>query len=625
MSQWLTILILAVAIGLVLVIQEVPIDNNSRSSTNFSPLEAYNIVDVEAPAFAGPVLQIFRYIATKTPIRPFLIRSLLNTNGIHKVRQLAADIGKGFPPTYYPISRLSVDQHDYHIQKASELNGILLKEGVNKFSKASSKNNGMYRSISDYHGLYRSQKATPSQVMTKFVEGCEKLEHLHIFASFDSEDIQKQAAESDKRWKDGAPLSLLDGVPVAIKDLARVKGHKTCHGMLNCQHPPLEDEPEDMMVSRFRNAGAIIVGMTVSTEVGVTPLGYSLWFDGPYNPYDTNYYPGGSSAGSAVIVASGLAPLAIGFDGGGSIRIPAAMSGIYGLASTFGRIETEVGNDYTVVKGGPMTGTVQDMALTHVFLNDNINPDHYYSKLYDGGQRGVPPAHLDGYAAGVKGMRLGIYWDHFQHSDPEVVAKCQKAVNFLVESGAEIVNITIPYLHEIQLAHGIKILSEFATFMDGAFYDPAITLEANTDITLLLGKELTAVEVLAGEVIRTWAIDLLRNKIYRDLMIDAIVSPMMGTKVPKPKSGYRQTGESNTPLVHKVMRFTPLANFLGLPAISLPIGYENDTGLPIGFQLLGDAWTEHKLLRIAAVLEDRFINRQRPPLGNFYDPLSSWL
>jgi Asp-tRNA(Asn)/Glu-tRNA(Gln) amidotransferase A subunit family amidase len=98
---------------------------------------------------------------------------------------------------------------------------------------------------------------------------------------------------------------------------------------------------------------------------------------------------------------------------------------------------------------------------------------------------------------------------------------------------------------------------------------------------------------------------------------------MLGTKVPKPPPGYRGYGESNTPLVYKVMRFVPLANFLGLPAITLPIGYEDETGLPVGFQLLGNAWEEPNLIGIASVVE-AYQGRRLPKAENYFDVLAPW-
>jgi aspartyl-tRNA(Asn)/glutamyl-tRNA(Gln) amidotransferase subunit A len=250
--------------------------------------------------------------------------------------------------------------------------------------------------------------------------------------------------------------------------------------------------------------------------------------------------------------------------------------------------------------------------------------EHFYAKLYDGGVRGQPPAHLSSLRDSVKGMRLGIFWDHFQHSDPEVVRNCVQVVEFLKDQGAEIVNITIPHLRELHMSHAIKIMSEFGRTWDSKFYNPAIKLEANTEITVVMGKALSAVELLAGEKIRTLGLDLVRRQIFRDQKIDAIISPSLGLKVPKPMKGFRSTGESNTALVYKVMRFIPLANLLGLPGLSIPIGYEKDTGLPIGFQIMGDAWMEHKLLQIATAVESQFLKRRKPSM-NYVDPLSEWL
>jgi Asp-tRNA(Asn)/Glu-tRNA(Gln) amidotransferase A subunit family amidase len=265
------------------------------------------------------------------------------------------------------------------------------------------------------------------------------------------------------------------------------------------------------MVARFRQIDAIILGVTVSTEGGVTPLGHSLAFDGPFNPYDPDYYPGGSSLGSAVVVAACLAPVALGFDGGGSIRVPANISEniseTFGLAPTFGRVETTSVLELTVSKAGPLAASTADMALAHLVLSQK-DKTHFYSQLYDGGVSGVLPAHVSGLDHSIKGMRLGIYWDHFQHSDPEIVEACIQTVEFLKRQGAEIVNIIIPHLREIHLSHGLKILSEIGVIWDSPFYDPNLSFEANTDITIAMGKELTAVEVLAGEKIRTWALVL---------------------------------------------------------------------------------------------------------------------
>ena len=489
--MWLTVLVIAIAAAMMMAVQEVPVMASSEIiSTD------YNIIELDAPALAGVLLTFVTRIATRTVLRPFIVRFLLNKNEVHLIRELAANKLVGVPPTYYPLARLSSTDYDYHVQAAAKSENILSQGLPSTFT-------GDYRSVMDYHKVYQSGKATPMQVLKKVLEGCQQLEHLHMFSSLRPDDVMEQAKESEERWTSGQPLSVFDGVPVAVKDIVNVQGHPLCFGSTKCS----SSEIEDVMVARFRQIGAIILGVTVSTEGGVTPLGYSLAFDGPFNPYDPDYYPGGSSSGSAVVVAAGLAPVALGFDGGGSIRVPASMSGTFGLASTFGRVETNSALELTVVKAGPLAASTADMALAHLVLSQK-DKTHFYSQLYDGGVSGVPPAHVSGLDHSVKGMRLGIYWDHFQHSDPEIVEACIQTVEFLKRQGAEIVNITIPHLREIHLSHGLKILSEIGVVWDSDFYDPNFSFEANTYITIAMGKELTAVEVLAGEKIRTWALVL---------------------------------------------------------------------------------------------------------------------
>ena len=146
------------------------------------------------------------------------------------------------------------------------------------------------------------------------------------------EDVLKQAEESQKRYDQGHPLSLLDGVPVAIKDEVDMVPHPTTVGTAFLgKHPAQEDST---VVSRLRAAGALLVGKTNMHEIGINPNGANITFGAVKNPYDLARDPGGSSSGSAAAVSAGIVPIAIGADGGGSIRIPAGLCGIVGLKAT---------------------------------------------------------------------------------------------------------------------------------------------------------------------------------------------------------------------------------------------------------------------------------------------------
>lgn len=583
----------------------------------------YNLVDlVAAPSATGSLLlPLLSYVVTKSPLSPWILRYLLNKNGVHLVRELSAKHLRNVPPLQYPIHKATPEQ----MQQAKEWNDHYGPAVLEKGHNLSRRNPAPgYRSVMDYRSVYRRKGIKPSVVMERLIEGAEgHLAHLNMLASFRPEDIRKQALESDARWAAKLPLSIWDGVPVAIKDMSPVAGHRLCLGSSQCVEQTVDDYP----AARLRAAGAIIVGTTVSTEGGVTPLGYSAFFDGPFNPYNTEYYSGGSSSGSAVAVASGIVPVAVGWDGGGSVRVPASMSGVEGLATTCGRIPFERGSTSTNVKAGPLAPTMTDIALSYLLLSQP-HPDSFATNMI--GDSYLPLPHLSEAStlqpgdSSLDGVRLGVFWDHFRHTDPEVYEKSLKAVGFLEKQGATIINITIPYLREIHLSHGLKIISEFGNTWESQFYNSSYQLEANTEITLMLGRTLTANEILSAEKVRHFAIQYVRNNLFAGLKLDAIISPMLGDKVPKLPEGYQGVGESNTALVYKIMRFVPMANFLGLPGLSIPIGYEDDTGLPIGFHFMGDAWSEPTLIRLGAILE-QMQKRKTPPPENFFDVLKPWM
>lgn len=627
MVKGCSLLVLGVALvwPLLRLTQEIPIvvvvvdENTTHDDTD----TFYNIVDLKAPAATGPVMKLLSYVVCRSPISSFVLRHLLNDNGIHHIRQLAATKFSGLPATHYPVYRVKVSPE---MNRMADLHKKLLGTGIHMKTV-----NSNYHGIMDYHNVYLTGKATPSEVMEEFILGAQKLEHLHIWSSFRPDDIRRQAMESNQRWKEGKPLSVFDGVPVAIKDMSSVAGHRMCRGsnVAYC----VEKDKDDLPARRLREAGAIIVGMTVMTEAGTTPLGYTVGFDGPFNPYKLEHYPGGSSSGSAVAVASGLVPMAVGFDGGGSIRVPASMSGVHGLAATYGRIMHEDSAGSTMIKPGPLAATMLDVALSHLLLSQ-IEDGSFHSKII--GEGSIPPPNLESVVddngmvlfdkenPDLKGVRLGIYWDHFKHTDPEVYEACLASVRHMESLGAELVNITIPHLREIHLSHGIRILAEFGLEWESEFFDPDYDLETNTEISIALGRTVTAAEILAAGKLRTYAMKKFSEDFFREQKLDAIVSPMLGDKVPRPRNGYRGYGETDMKTVYKAMRFVPLANLLGLPGLTVPIGYEKETNLPIGFQFLGHAWSEHKLIRLGIHLEQS-TTRRRPPAENFYDSLEKFL
>ena len=309
-----------------------------------------------------------------------LRRHLLNDNHLESIREFSSILET--PPLYYPLYRADSEEIELNNQLANQTTSLLTTQ-LN-FTTYS----GRYNSILHFARVYQNQSQTPSEVMKRAIYAVRKFKKdgLNIFTSIIEYDILQQAKESDFRHAQGKPLSLLDGIPIAFKDMSDVKHHSICKG----QHPKkckqvFEDDP---IVQRLRDLGAIIFGVTIMTEGGVTPLGYNVHYQGPFSPYSRNHYSGGSSSGSAVAVATGIVPIAIGFDGGGSIRIPASMSGIHGLGTTFGRIPFNNCTESTMIKAGPFTTSALDAGIVYEVISQPLK-GHFYSDLY--GKSATPP------------------------------------------------------------------------------------------------------------------------------------------------------------------------------------------------------------------------------------------
>mmetsp|Transcript_20257 Transcript_20257/g.24566 ORF Transcript_20257/g.24566 Transcript_20257/m.24566 type:complete len:361 (+) Transcript_20257:132-1214(+) len=352
------------------------------------------------------------------------------------------------------------------------------------------------------------------------------------------------------------------------------------------------------------------------TEGGVTPLGYTLAYRGPFNPWNASFYSGGSSSGSAVAVALGICPVAVGFDGGGSIRIPSAMSGVYGLAVTFGRIPFERVTPSTMIKSGPIAISSADAALAYTLMAGKLPHDHFYARLYDGGVKGggPPPAHLANFhdVSDLSDVRLGIFPEYFQDASDSVVKACTHAIDTLKQMGVTVVEVKIPHLQWMRLAHGLKIASEFAQTWD-LKYHTVSSLEANTRITVSIGSTVSALEILAAERLRSYAFDYMRD-IFSNHNLTAFVTPTTPISAPRLTDEAQIFGESNSPLVLDIMKFIFLANFVGMPGMSVPVGHdETNSELPIALHLLGNHWQEAKLLRISNALEQKLNFAARKP------------
>jgi Asp-tRNA(Asn)/Glu-tRNA(Gln) amidotransferase A subunit family amidase len=601
----------------------------------------YDIVAIEAPIASGFLLDAMSFLFSKSLVGPSIRRTILNTNGALYLRELASQIK--LPGMTYPFQRPT---------KIQQFDSDSLSRLVDPFHNISSIIEDNFeekyfipRSVLDYASNYK-KGVLPSEIMKNTLTTVKQWEStgFNIFSSIIEDDVMKQAYESDVRHKNRKPLSVFDGVPIAFKDCVDLKGHFVYYGRnpSNINDKYTAAKEDEVMVHRLRSLGAIMFGLTIMHEGGVSNLGYNTFFKGPYNPYSRNIYSGGSSSGSAVAVATGIVPVAIGFDGGGSIRVPAAFSGVHGLAATFSRIAFKDAIHSTMVKVGPLAATARDAALVYSVIAEE-QKGSFYSNFHT--PTGLPPVHTTGFddINNLTDVRIGMFVDWFKDSDDEVKTRCNEVVEFLVSRGATIVPIKIPHMKLLSTAHALRITTEFSSSWDFIYTKPQDGLEPNTRISLSLGNSVTGVEILAINKIRAWCFEYVTKNLFEELKLSIIVTPTVGSVAPVLNEYVKTRGESNSALTVKVMKFVFLANFLGLPAYSVPVGFtdknnveeknvgkenkkiEKKVQLPIGFQLIGDHFKEHILLRIANSIEEGFtkkkFQKKNPPFPLFYfDP-----
>lgn len=558
----------------------------------------YELQSLDLPKLTGRPLQAFAAAMDNTTMRAMLLGRLLEQGGIPKLRDRKLDEA----PTLYP-SLTTPPAAERPLLTSMEL---LAQSAADLPARAGA----VFATTADYAAAYRRGEATPPDVAQRVIDsiaGSDRGEKpLRLFIASDAQDVMRQAHAAAQRLREGRPLSIFDGVPVAVKDEIDMTPYPTTLGTSFLGKSPVERD--STLVGLLRAAGALLIGKANMHEIGINPNGLNVHHGIVRNPYHRDHDPGGSSSGPAAAVAAGLCPVAIGADGGGSIRVPAAHCGLVGLKATFGRISETGVPPLTWSMGhvGPIGATVADVALAYALI---AGPDPL-----DGRTHTQPPVTLDGWTnTDLSGVRLGVYRRWFEHAAPEVVAANERVLGELIERGARLVEIEIPELDEMRIAHVVTILSEMVNNMDHypenrTDFGPAVR------INLALARAFTAADYVQAQKMRTRALRIFAGLFQK---VDAVVSPTTAvTAPPIPANGWPY-GWSDLSTETEVMRFVFPGNLTGLPAISFPAGYDSG-GMPIGMQVMGRHWEENLLLRIAYAAE-QVVERKRPSV--FFDLL----
>lgn len=460
-----------------------------------------------------------------------------------------------------------------------------------------------YATAHSLQDAYRAGRLNPVDAAQALLDRIERAEpHLNAFVHVDPPGTLAMAEAAAKRWRDGAPLGPLDGVPITIKDLVGTAGWPLRRGSagLPADNIPAEDAP---CVARLREAGAVFLGKTATPDAGCKIVTRSRVHGETANPYDLSKTPGGSSGGASAALATGLGPLAVGTDGAGSIRIPAAYCNVTGIKPSFGRVPSfppSLFMPHAVI--GPMGRCARDVAQ---MLDIMAGPEPR-----DPFAMPAPSRAAETVTNGVAGMRIAVTHDFgMQHPDlpDDVLAAVETAAEALTQAGAEVfrqdpdwpLDPAVPFLTLWDATYAGYVAALPEEQRDGV--DPTIqTIAARGNKVDILDYH----AALGGRLALTAAAHALFREV--DLMIgpvNAVHPYALGSDWPAGK-----TDEwSWSP-------FTYVWNMTSNAAASVPAGF-TETGLPIGVQIVGANGGEAAVLACAHSINETLQFSQNRPTG----------
>jgi len=442
----------------------------------------------------------------------------------------------------------------------------------------------------------KSQELSSQEITETIIERIEKVNpKINAYCTTTFELAREMAKKADREVKNNQKLSILHGVPCSIKDLIETKDIRTTFGCrIYENHIPTRDE---VVVRRLKDAGIIILGKSNSPAYGYKGVTDNLIFGATKNPWNLEKTCGGSSGGSAAAVASGLGPLSLGSDGGGSIRIPSCFCGLYGLKPTFGRIPQgsmqEFGYFGSLVHYGPIVRYVKDAALMLDAMVGQHESDRY----------SLPKpeySFITKLKEDPKKMKLGysLNLGYAKVLDKEIKGKVLGAIEKFEEYGfkTEEIDIQIKYAEEVM---NTIWTSGFAFVFKEYLPEWESKIDAGLVDIIKHGLRYSVQDLKKAEIRR----EQIHKEICRQFRhVDLLITPTLaclpfdlGIDIPE-----KINGKEISPL--DWLPFTYPFNLSGHPAASIPCGWSND-GFPIGMQIVGKRFDEVSILQISKIFE----------------------
>lgn len=450
-----------------------------------------------------------------------------------------------------------------------------------------------YMPAAEMARLVRNKKLSPVEVVEAILDRIERVNpKINAYCTLLADDARKIARQAEDAVMQGEELGPLHGVPFSIKDLVFTKGIRTTGGSKIYENfIPNQDA---IVVERLKAAGAIPMGKTNTPEFGYKAVTDNLVFGTTRNPWNLEKTSGGSSGGAGVAVASGLGPLAIGSDGGGSIRVPSSFCGIFGLKPSFGRVPQYpgFGGWESLSHTGPMTRTVRDAAL---MLDVLAGPD-------DRDRLSLPNSRLSYFTClrgDIKGLKIAWSPDlGYAVVDSRVRAITEEAVKAFSELGCQ-VDLINPGIDNPERIFGTIVAVDTATALEDKFEEWQDRMDPPLVKFILRGRSFTASDYVKACFKRQAFWQQVRPLFekYDLLLTPTLPVPPFEVNVMQPRF---IEGQKVSPLAW--LHFTYPFNMTGQPAATVPCGWTDD-GLPVGLQIVGRRFDDMSVLDASAAFE----------------------
>ena len=465
-----------------------------------------------------------------------------------------------------------------------------------------------YLSITQINQGLQGKQFSCRELTEYYLGRIESLKDLNSYITVAADTALAQAKKVDDQINSGQRLFGLAGVPIAVKDIILVKGLRATGGSKILAD--YQASYDATVVKRLKDAGAIILGKTNNDEFAMGSSNETSAFGPVLNPWDKTRVPGGSSGGSAVAVAADQCAFSLGTDTGGSIRQPAALFGVVGLKPTYGRVSRFglMALTSSLDQAGPLTRTVEDAAMVFKALAGQDD--------YDATTVALPSAdYLASLSENIKGFKVGLPREYFKDSaSPEVNRAIKQAIAVMESLGVKFEEVSLPYTVYSLAVYYILLPAEASSNLsryDGIRYGHSSKTAQNLWQTYLKSRaEGFGDEVKRRIMIGTYVlssgyqeayynqakkIQQLIHRQYAEVFkkVDALITPT------SPTTAFKIGEKVSDPLTMYLSDiYTVSANIAGLAGISVPAGLSGDN-LPIGLQILGGAFCEDKILKLA--------------------------